>query len=136
MAEYLQAQGDRLRAARKALNLSQEDAAHLIGVSFKTYNSWENGKSEPRDSNWRKIEEQLKVSAEEMRGEPPSLQIDRIETYLLAIMAHLGIEPDPAPSVLGDPPEGPIRRGGDTPPSGPGRSPRRTPGTAPRGTRS
>ena len=64
MAEYLSAQGDRLRAARKVLGISQEDAAHLIGVSFKTYNSWENGHSEPRDKNWRRIEEELKVRAD------------------------------------------------------------------------
>ena len=38
---------DLIKYIRKHLNLSQEDLAHSIGVSFATINRWENGKSTP-----------------------------------------------------------------------------------------
>lgn len=95
MADYLKAQGDRLRAARKSLGLSQEDAAHLIGVTVAAYGAWERGESEPRDRNWRKIEERLKVTAEEVRGEPPLSQMDQIlvnQERILAELATIRVE--------------------------------------------
>lgn len=36
--------GDRLRAFREALELSQSDLARAISVRANTYNQWENGK--------------------------------------------------------------------------------------------
>ena len=36
-----------VKKVRSQLNLSQEDLAHAIGVSFATVNRWENGKSSP-----------------------------------------------------------------------------------------
>lgn len=41
MADY--ARGKRLRSLREARRLSQEDAAHEIGVSAKTLRTWEKG---------------------------------------------------------------------------------------------
>lgn len=41
MADYVR--GERLRALRKAAHLSQEEAAHQIQVSAKTYRTWEKG---------------------------------------------------------------------------------------------
>jgi putative transcriptional regulator len=38
---------DQVKAVRAALNLSQEDLAQAIGVSFATVNRWENGKTLP-----------------------------------------------------------------------------------------
>jgi putative transcriptional regulator len=38
---------DRIRTLRQRLQLTQEDFAHLIGVTFSTVNRWENGKSAP-----------------------------------------------------------------------------------------
>ena len=38
---------ERVKKVRSQLNLSQEDLAHAIGVSFATVNRWENGKSSP-----------------------------------------------------------------------------------------
>lgn len=38
---------DRIRTIRRRLNLTQEDFAHMIGVTFSTVNRWENGKSTP-----------------------------------------------------------------------------------------
>ena len=39
--------GVEIRKLRKQLNLTQEEFAHEIGVTFATVNRWENGKSEP-----------------------------------------------------------------------------------------
>ena len=38
---------EQVKAVRTALNLSQEELAHALGVSFATVNRWENGKTEP-----------------------------------------------------------------------------------------
>ncbi len=38
---------EHVKKVRKELNLSQEDLAHAIGVSFATVNRWENGKASP-----------------------------------------------------------------------------------------
>lgn len=39
--------GDKLKFARKKMFLSQEAMAKELGVSFVSYNRWENGKYEP-----------------------------------------------------------------------------------------
>ncbi len=39
--------GAEIRTLRKQLELTQEEFAHEIGVTFATVNRWENGKSEP-----------------------------------------------------------------------------------------
>ena len=39
--------GERVKQVRLALNLSQEEMAKELGVSFATINRWENGKTEP-----------------------------------------------------------------------------------------
>ncbi len=38
---------EHVKNVRNQLNLSQENLAHAIGVSFATVNRWENGKSMP-----------------------------------------------------------------------------------------
>jgi putative transcriptional regulator len=38
---------DRIKALRQRMELTQEDFAHLIGVTFSTVNRWENGRSRP-----------------------------------------------------------------------------------------
>jgi len=37
----------RIRELRQRLMMTQEDFAHMIGVTFSTVNRWENGKSQP-----------------------------------------------------------------------------------------
>lgn len=37
----------RVKKVRKLLEISQEDLAHALGVSFATVNRWENGKTKP-----------------------------------------------------------------------------------------
>jgi len=38
---------ERVKEIRRQLNLSQEELAHALGVSFATVNRWENGKTSP-----------------------------------------------------------------------------------------
>lgn len=38
---------EHVKNVRSQLNMSQEDLAHAIGVSFATVNRWENGKTLP-----------------------------------------------------------------------------------------
>jgi len=44
---------ERIRLLRQKLQLTQEDFAHLIGVTFSTVNRWENGKSAPNRIAYR-----------------------------------------------------------------------------------
>jgi putative transcriptional regulator len=37
----------RIRELRQNLNMTQENFAHEIGVTFATVNRWENGKTQP-----------------------------------------------------------------------------------------
>ena len=42
-----------IKKVRQNLNLSQEDLARELGVSFATINRWENGQSSPSKIAWR-----------------------------------------------------------------------------------
>ena len=58
---------ERIRMLRQRLQLTQEDFAHLIGVTFSTVNRWENGKSAPNRIAYRLLaglEKKAKVTAE------------------------------------------------------------------------
>ena len=57
---------DNLRNLRKELNLSQNDVAQSLNVSFKTISHWELGYSEPSISQIIKLKEILKASFEEL----------------------------------------------------------------------
>ncbi|MDY6906449.1 MAG: helix-turn-helix transcriptional regulator [Thermodesulfobacteriota bacterium] len=48
---------ERVKKVRNQLNLSQEDLAHAIGVSFATVNRWENGKTTPSKLALRQFEQ-------------------------------------------------------------------------------
>ena len=47
---------EQIKAVRTALNLSQEELAHALGVSFATVNRWENGKTNPSKLAQRQFE--------------------------------------------------------------------------------
>lgn len=98
MAAYSADVGRRMREARtrNRPDLSQEAAAHEIGVSSKQYGRWETGKSQPRAANWAKIAEVLQVAVDDLRGKPPIApeqelrdQLDRIETTQDKILGEL-----------------------------------------------
>ena len=52
---------EQVKAVRTALNLSQEELAHALGVSFATVNRWENGKTNPSKLAQRQFEQFCKV---------------------------------------------------------------------------
>jgi len=45
-----------IKQIRKKLNLTQEQLAHKLGVSWATVNRWENGKSKPSPLAMKQIE--------------------------------------------------------------------------------
>jgi putative transcriptional regulator len=66
---------DLVKEVRRQLQLSQEDFAHALGVSFATINRWENGKTLPsrlahkqfRDFCERKVAQGLLALGEKKR---------------------------------------------------------------------
>ena len=48
--------GERIRALRQALGLTQEQLATRLGVSFPTVNRWENNHAKPSPLAMEKIE--------------------------------------------------------------------------------
>ncbi|MCT4288679.1 hypothetical protein ATE49_12900 [Elizabethkingia miricola] len=52
-----------LKKARKALNLTQKQVAELIGVSFQTYNGYENGKEIP-NTKYQILDNVLSLSSD------------------------------------------------------------------------
>ena len=49
-----------IRRLRKKLNLTQEQLAQKLGVSFTTINRWENGKNEPSPLALKEIQRLMK----------------------------------------------------------------------------
>lgn len=45
--DQMRMDAERIRLIRQRMQLTQEDFAHLIGVTFSTVNRWENGHSAP-----------------------------------------------------------------------------------------
>ena len=57
---------DNLKTLRKIKNLSQQELANKLNVSFKTVSHWEMGYTEPSLSLLIKLKEVLNVSYEEL----------------------------------------------------------------------
>ena len=57
---------ERVKAVRKALNLSQEDLAHILGISFASVNRWENGKTNPSKLAKRQFDQFYKDKKEQI----------------------------------------------------------------------
>jgi transcriptional regulator with XRE-family HTH domain len=71
-AAYRKAVGQRLLALRESKNLSQEEAAHAVGVTTSTWGRWERGERLPYDKNWKAIAQAFGAKkASEARGRPP-----------------------------------------------------------------
>ncbi|MEM9349287.1 MAG: helix-turn-helix transcriptional regulator [Pseudomonadota bacterium] len=54
--------GDRIVAAREAVELSQEDLAERLGIKLRTLKDWEDDLSEPRANKLTKLAGVLNVS--------------------------------------------------------------------------
>lgn len=60
--------GEKIRDARKASKLSQEEMAELVGVARGAVSSWENGRKTPGGKNLEKIASALGVSTDYLMG--------------------------------------------------------------------
>jgi transcriptional regulator with XRE-family HTH domain len=58
--------GDRLRAARAAAGLTQEEVARRSGVTLRLYAGLERGEGEPRGRNLVRIAAAVNVTAEDL----------------------------------------------------------------------
>ena len=99
MADF--ARGEQLVLLRERRHLSQEEAAHQIGVSAKSLRGWEHGKA-IRWENAKRVARFYKVKAEELVSREVAVvsdldlradQIDRIEEKLDEILRILKDEP-------------------------------------------
>lgn len=61
----------KLKEARKRANLTQDEAARLVGVRERTWGAWERGAHDPAQENLRAIVEKLKVPPEQIGYEAP-----------------------------------------------------------------
>lgn len=83
--------GTRLRALARARGLgSDEDAARHVGVSYRQYQRWLSGESEPRTSSLARVAEAFGIPLTELVGEPDKDQLDRIEDQLSRVLLLLG----------------------------------------------
>lgn len=94
MAAHQQRMGQLIAEARADLGITQEEAARRIGVGYRTYQKWEEGRNSPYPRNLKAASRVFGRTVEELGGEPleeyiPD-QLDRIEQKLDALLAVLG----------------------------------------------
>lgn len=76
---------DRVREARRALNLSQGELAEMVGVSTQSIGKIETGKTKKPENSWEKIADALRIPRDEfarLMDEQPSATITRIHAPL------------------------------------------------------
>ena len=114
MAEYMQAAGERIRAAREAKFRTRAKAQDETGIQEKQWYRWEHGLTDPTPDNWERIAEVLEVDLATLRADPPKMldpesayqaQLDRIEEKLDRILETLK---PPAEAPAESHPEPPI----------------------------
>lgn len=102
MEEHRKQAGARLAALRDSRGLSQEELAHLAGISVKTISRFENGRHDGSRSTVRSLAKALKVNEHEIVGPPPAplglgdSQLDRIEAKLDELLTQLAASQLPA----------------------------------------
>jgi transcriptional regulator with XRE-family HTH domain len=57
--------GEKIRARRKQLGLSQESLAERLHISRQTISSWENGKSAIKLENAKPLSDELEIPLDE-----------------------------------------------------------------------
>lgn len=88
--------GAHLRRLRQRAGLTQEDAAHRLGVSLGGYRAWEKGRV-PRPGNRRRLATMFSVPVGELESymvelrdqAPEPARLDRIEAKLDAVLELL-----------------------------------------------
>lgn len=62
---------ERVKQVRKQLEISQEDLAHALGMSFATVNRWENGKAKPSKLGLRQFDAYCERQTRKGKLNPP-----------------------------------------------------------------
>jgi transcriptional regulator with XRE-family HTH domain len=88
--------GTRIKRARERKRWTQKQLAELIGVSQKTIDNWENGRTEPKSSIGA-LEEVLEVS---LNGTPDPGPPDISRALLRAIENEDGLTPQERQAVI------------------------------------
>ena len=65
--------GQKIKAVRLKLHMSQTEFAQLFGVSFATVNRWENGRTTPNYRAQRTFEQLCKEKIRNAEGGEPGL---------------------------------------------------------------
>ena len=74
--------GEKVREARKNLNISQEDVSNKMGVSRRTVTSWETDKSFPRTRKvYEKLAETLDVPLNYLLSDDDAFVLDASEQF-------------------------------------------------------
>lgn len=74
--------GEKVREARKKLNLSQDDLSNKMGVSRRTVTSWETDKSFPRTRKvYEKLAETLDVPLNYLLSDDDAFVMDASEQF-------------------------------------------------------
>jgi transcriptional regulator with XRE-family HTH domain len=63
--------GTKLREMRERSELTQNEAASLVGVQLGTYGGWERGTQNPTLENLRAVAEAFRIDPRELGYEPP-----------------------------------------------------------------
>lgn len=85
---------ERLSELRERDSLTQEQAAHRVGVTTRQWQRWESGESVPYPRNLDQVASAFGISVQEFfDGPPDGSQLDRIEALLEELLSRL---PGPA----------------------------------------
>lgn len=92
---------ERLLELRERHGLSQEDAAHKVGITTRQWQRWETGESMPYPRNLDAVASRFGISVAQFFDEPTELivdvaQLDRIEAKLDEVLNLLHDDDGPA----------------------------------------
>ena len=83
--------GERIKQARKAKGLTQEELAEKLGCTKQSIAQYEKGRRSPKIDGLIKIAESLNIPTSDLLGEPrPTTQTDHTESRLNQLMEECG----------------------------------------------
>ncbi len=100
--------GQRLREARKKVNLTQEQLANIIGVKAAEISQYESNKRTPRWPTFNKLLDALNITADEVLGREMTVHDDegyevKLAKEDLEILSHIKANPSLYKTLLANP---------------------------------
>lgn len=84
--------GKKIRDMRKAVNLTQQQLADMIGVSNKAVSKWENGEGYPDIENLKRVSAIFNTSIDELVSNKPTVsKTSPLSFWLVSILSLTGI---------------------------------------------